>query len=56
MWFSGFDKRKKIQSISFGDRCLDRYQADVDKQNCGVLLKEGGGKLLKIGALISAME
>jgi hypothetical protein len=56
MWFSGFDKRKKIQSISFGDRCLDRYQANVDKQNCGVLLKEGGGKLLKIGALISAME
>jgi hypothetical protein len=56
MWFSGFDKREKIQSMCFGDRYLDGYQADVGKQNCGVLLKEGGGKLLKIGALISAIE
>jgi hypothetical protein len=42
MWFSGFDKGKKIQSICFGDHCLDGYQADVGKQKFWSFAKRGG--------------
>ena len=44
------------KGIFLGYRCADLDHADVEKQNLGGLLKEGGGKLLKIGALISAFE
>jgi len=39
-----------------GYRRADLDHADVEIQNFWSLLKEGGDKLLKIGALISAFE
>jgi hypothetical protein len=53
LWFSGVNKGGKDLCVLRYD-CPDENQTDLDKQNCGVLLKERGGKLLEIGALISA--
>jgi len=55
MWFSGVNKGGNDLCV-LGYDCPDENQTDVDKQKGGVLLKGRGGKLLKIGALISAFR
>jgi hypothetical protein len=44
MWFSGVNKRKKSEWKEFvlSCHCVDGYHADVEKQNFGYLLKDGG--------------